>query len=207
MAFVCMRACAGVVPECAFTRESRMPSCSLRRTRVLLPSGVVVNEWGTLVHDRKLHPLCNGSHDSCADFDDERGPCVKTAETRVLLACVNVLWLRFKVPWEGSAASELIDFWKSSLSSVFSFCSVCSDSGRGTLSQAASASEPEHCGVDLAARGPLACGHPPRTPYPRIHCPERKRRAAAAAGEPRTQSKFYASTNSETCEKTVSFGV
>lgn len=89
--------------------------------------------------------------------------------------------------WE----SHLYRHLKSSLPSVFlSVVCVCSDSGRGTLSQTASAAEPEHCGVDLAARCPLACGHPPRTSYPRIHCPEYKRRTAAAAGEPWTQGKL-----------------
>lgn len=101
----------GVMPECGFSStHTWIPHAFLfpAPNPTIVTVGVA-NESGTVVHDRKLHPLCNGSHDSCADFDDEQGPCVKMTETRVLLASVNVLWLRFKVPWESSAASELID--------------------------------------------------------------------------------------------------
>lgn len=74
---------------------------------------------------------------------------------------------------------------------ILSSCCMCSDPRRGTVAEAVPLSEPQHCGMDLPASGPLANGPPLRTPHPRIHCQERRWRTAAAAGECWAQGEWF----------------
>lgn len=145
---------------------SRRPPRSLRR--VLWQSG----EQGT-------NPEHWRTTQTCTHFDRQRGatgPCARRTRTRVLGT------------HSGTADSGLLPFKRSSLPSLFPppLWGVSSDPGRGTPPPAA---EPERRGVDLAARGPLACGRPPRASYSRVHRPGHQRRAAAAAGEPGAEGK------------------